>query len=908
MSNRCQLPLSVGCLVAAVALLGGASPAAAQQAKLELQKGDHVCIIGNTLAERMQHDGWLEALIQARFPSHELVFRNLGYSGDEVHPERRLRSANFGSLNEWLAGVSPPPHKFPGVAENRFALTNTKADVIFAFFGYNESWAGEAGLGAFRNDLTAFLKDVAGQKYNGKSAPRVVLFSPTAFDNTGHPNLPDGAVQNKNLKLYSDAMAEVAEANGALFVDLFGPTHERWQKPHEKRLARTINGVHLTSLGNLIVASVAYQSLFGAEPPTGSSQLEALEPLRKAVLDKNWHWYHRYRTTDGYSNFGGRGSLTFTDGQSNYEVLQRESEILDVMTSNRDKAVWAAAQGEQVKIDDSNTPPFLPVKTNKPGPGPDGKHVFLSGEEAIKHMKTGPNLKVSLFASEEQFPELVEPVQMAFDTKGRLWVAAWATYPHFIPKQPMNDKLLILEDTNNDGKADVCKTFAGDIHNPTGFEFYNGGVIVASGPEILFLKDTDGDDKYDVRERVIHGVDTADTHHASNSFTFDPGGALYFQEGTFHRSQIESPHGPAVRLADAGVFRYRPVTQEIDVYVSYGFANPHGHVFDRWGQDFVTDGTGAETFWAPTFSGRVYFPQKHGKPPKPYEQRTRPCSATEILSSRHFPDDVQGNLLVLNVIGFQGILQYKFADKDSGFAATEIEPLVQSDDPNFRPADIEVAPDGSVYFTDWHNPIIGHMQHNLRDPNRDRDHGRVYRITYEGRELAKPAKIDGQAVEALLDLLKDSQDRVRYQAKIELSERKGEEVVAAAKKWVAGLDKNDKDYEHHRLEGLWVQQWHNAVDADLLKQVLRSPDPRARAAATRVLADWRDRMPDALALLKVQATDEHPRVRLEAVRACSFFQTPEAAEVALESLNFPQDPALEHTLNETIKTLERFQK
>ncbi|CAA9420693.1 MAG: Putative cytochrome c, partial [uncultured Phycisphaerae bacterium] len=488
------------------------------------------------------------------------------------------------------------------------------------------------------------------------------------------------------------------------------------------------------------------------------------------------------------------------------------------------------------------------------------------------------------------------------------WVAAWATYPHFTPKQPMNDKLLILEDTDNDGKADACKTFAGDIHNPTGFEFYNGGVIVASGPEILFLKDTDGDDKYDVRERIIHGIDTADTHHASNSFVFDPGGALYFQEGTFHRSQIESPWGPPVRLADAGVFRYRPVTQEIDVYVSYGFANPHGHVFDRWGQDFVTDGTGAETFWAPTFSGRVYFPQKHAKPPKPYEQRTRPCSATEILSSRHFPDEMQGNLLVLNVIGFQGILQYKFADKDSGFAATEIEPLVQSDDPNFRPADIEVAPDGSVYFTDWHNPIIGHMQHNLRDPNRDRNHGRVYRITYDGRELAKPAKIDGQPVEALLDLLKDSQDRVRYLARLELGERKGDEVVAAAKKWVAGLDQKDKEYEHHRLEGLWVHQWHNAVDADLLKQVLRSPEPRARAAATRVLTDWRDRVPDALSLMKVQATDEHPRVRLEAVRGCSFFQTPEAMEVALESVNLPQDPALEHTLNETIQTLERLQK
>src|SRR5688572_12373273 len=99
----------------------------ADPVKLELHKGDHICIIGNTLAERMQHDGWLETLIHARFPEHELVFRNLGYSADEVRLDRRLRSLNFGTPDEWLSGVSPPPHKFPEVAPNRFEHTNTRA-------------------------------------------------------------------------------------------------------------------------------------------------------------------------------------------------------------------------------------------------------------------------------------------------------------------------------------------------------------------------------------------------------------------------------------------------------------------------------------------------------------------------------------------------------------------------------------------------------------------------------------------------------------------------------------------------------------------------------------------------------------------------------------------------------------
>ncbi len=876
--------------------------ASADPAKLEFNKGDHICVIGNTLAERMQHDGWLETLIQARFPDKELVFRDLGYSADEVRLDKRMRSMNFGSPDEWLAGVSAPPHNFPGVAENRFAGANTKADVIFAFFGYNESFAGEAGLAAFKKDLDDTLKHMLGQKYNGKSAPRIVLFSPIAHENLKNSDLPDGAENNKRLKLYTDAMAEVAKADNVVFVELFTPTQLGFTHA-EKPM--TINGVHLNSDGNHYVARLIHQALFDGE---AGSDKAALEPLHKAVLDKNAHWFNRYRTTDGYSNFGARGALKFTDDQSNYVVVQRESEMLDVMTANRDKKIWAVAQGKDLKVDDSNAPPRIPVKTNKPGTGPNGEWVFLSGEEAIEHMTLAPNLKVNLFASEEMFPELVEPVQMAFDTKGRLWVAAWATYPHFIPGEPANDKLLILEDTNGDGKADVCKTFVGDLHNPTGFEFCNGGVMVAQGPDVVFLKDTDGDDKADVRERVLHGFDTADTHHTINSFTFDPGGALYMQEGTFHHTQVETPYGPAVRNMNAGVYRYEPRTQKFDVYVPYGFANPHGHVFDRWGQDFVTDGTGAETFWAPTFSGRLSFPDKHPKPPKPYEQRTRPCSATEILSSRAFPDEMQGNLLVPNVIGFQGILQYKFADKDSGFACREVEPLVQSDDPNFRPADLEVAPDGSLYFTDWHNPIIGHMQHNLRDPNRDRVHARVYRITCEGRELLKPAKIAGEPVEKLLDLLKEPEDRTRYRTRIELGARKREEVVSALAKWTAGLDKNDKEYEHHMLEALWTHQWQNAVNADLLKRMLRSPDPRARAAATRVLCDWRDRIPDALALLKAQVNDDHPRVRLEAVRACSYFTTPEAAEVAVEVVNHPQDPFLEFTLNETMRTLEKVQK
>jgi putative heme-binding domain-containing protein len=755
-------------------------------------------------------------------------------------------------------------------------------------------------LADFKKELEGFIKHTLAQKYNTRGAPQLVLFSPIAHEDLKSPNLPDGKENNARLELYTKAMAEVAAANRILFVDLFSPTKELYAKEGKPL---TINGVHLNELGNRRVAEIIDRALFAGQPDP-KREPATLEKLRQAVLDKNFHWFNRYRTTDGYSIYGGRADLRFVNGQTNREVMQREMEVLDVMTANRDKRIWSVAAGGDAKVDDRNTPPFVPVITNKPGPLEGGKHFHVDGEKAIEKMTLGKGLKINLFASEKDFPDLLNPVQMSFDPQGRLWVATWPSYPHWKPKDEMSDKLLVLEDTNGDGKADKCTPFAENLHNPTGFEFWNGGVLVAMAPDLLFLKDTNGDGKADVRIRVLSGLCSADTHHTSNSFVFDAGGALYFQEGTFHHSQVESPWGPSERCANAGVFRFEPRTAKFEVYVSYSFANPHGHVFDRWGQDIVIDGTGANPYHGALFSGKIHFPQKHARPPQVYQQKTRPCPGMEYLYSRHFPDDFQGNLLVGNVIGFHGILRYKIEDRDASFAGVELEPVVSSTDPNFRPSDMKIGPDGAIYFTDWQKPIIGHMQHNLRDPSRTREHGRVYRITHENRPLLKPVKVAGEPIDKLLDLLKEPEDRVRYRARIELGNRDTKQVVDAAAQWLNRLTPKDADFEHHRLEALWLHQNHNVVHAPLLDQVLKSRDFRARAAAVRVLCYWRDRVSGALDLLKQAANDPHPRVRLEAVRAASFFTEPEALEIVLISLDRPTDLYLDFVRQETMKVLE----
>lgn len=897
-------------VVAASALAFGIAPllpfapltpiarAADAAAPFKLEKGDHICYVGNTLPDRMQHFGWLETLIYSRFPDQELVFRDLGYSGDEVN--HRERCDGFGSPDEWL--------------------TREKADVIFAFFGFNESFNGPKGVEKFTSDLDTWVKNTLKQNYSGKGSPRMVLFSPIAAEDLKNPNLPDGKELNKNIKLYSDAIAKVAKDNNVPFVDLFTTSQELY-KSASKPL--TINGIHMTEYGDQQLAPVIDRALFpGAAPARDTA---SIEKLRQAVNDKNFYFFERYRTLDGYNVYGGRSKEKYKQVLlpnepviSNLVVMQREMEVLDVMAANRDKRVQAVAQGKDLTVDDSNTPPFIPVGTNFPGKGkdgkllhPDGSHDYLSGEEVLGLMKVGDHMKVNLFADEKMFPELVAPVQMAWDTKGRLWVACWNSYPRWRPKDEMKDKIIILEDTDGDGKADKCTTFIDHLNCPTGFEFYNGGIILAQAPGIWFAKDTTGGDHANQIDRLLEGFDSADSHHTSNSFTFDPGGALYWQEGTFMHSQIETLEGP-IRANNGAVWRFEPKSFKFDHYTSYSFANPHGHVFDNWGTDIVIDGTGAVPHYGPSFSGKLYgLDKRKGGDPTVYKQRTRPCPGAEILSSKAFPDDMQGNFLVPNVIGFQGIMSYKLTEKGAGLVGTEVQPIVSVDPKvylNFRPSDVEMGPDGAIYFTDWHNAIIGHLQHHLRDPNRDHAHGRVYRVIYEGRPLDKAPPIFGQSVAQLLDLLKSPENRVRYRAKIELSAHDAKEVIPAVEKWIAALDKNDANYAHNLTEGLWMYSWNNVVNEALLNRVLKSPDYHARTAATRVLCYWHDRIPTALDTLKTLVIDDSPRVRLEAVRACSFFKDPRALEVALDSLNKDQDVYLKYTLDETTRTLENLDK
>src|SRR5207244_10412419 len=140
--------------------------------------------------------------------------------------------------------------------------------------------------------------------------------------------------------------------------------------------------------------------------------------------------------------------------------------------------------------------------------------------------------------------------QLAFDARARLWVGVWPNYPERKATRQTGDSLIIFEDTKGGGKADQVNPFLDGVNCPTGFQFYKGRVLVMQAPDLWFVRDTNGDGHADWKERVLMGMDSADSHHTANSMVLDPGGATYLSDGVFHRTQVETPDGPA-RKTDA---------------------------------------------------------------------------------------------------------------------------------------------------------------------------------------------------------------------------------------------------------------------------------------------------------------------------------------------------------------------
>lgn len=852
---------------------------------LSLKKDDHIVLVGNNLGSRMMNYGHFETEMQLRFPDSMLYIRNMCDGGNT--PGFRPHS---GRVSPWA---------FPGAenfqtelahksgSEGHFEtpdewITRLEADIIIAFFGYNESFQGPEGLDNYKAELDAFIEHTLSQHYNGSTPPQLAIVSPIAFEDLSSlMDVPNGQKENANLTLYTEGMREVAAARGVLFVDAFAPSADWYQSTSDPL---TIDGSQLTDAGYQKLAVLLADKVFGKK----TAPAEAHRALvYDAVMEKNWFWHNDFKIPNGVHVFGRRYNPF---GPDNYPAeLAKIREMTDV----RDQAIWMANHGEKMDLAaaDAKTSVLPPVATNYQPSEKNGNPEYLYAEDALAKFTMAPGYKIELFASEKEFPDLANPVQISFDNQGRLWVAVMPTYPHYRPGDPRpNDKLLILEDTDGDGKADKQTIFADGLHLPTGFEFAPEGVYIAQSTNLKLFIDSDGDDRADRSEIILSGFDDHDSHHVISAFCADPSGAIFMGEGVFLHTNVETSYGP-VRGTNGGFYRYNPQRRQLERTAQLSIPNPWGIAFDEWGEPFFCETSGPDVRWMMPGTVKSRYGVATNKSFNLVEEKhkVRPTSGLEFVFSRHFPDNVQGDMLINNTIGFLGTKQHAVLDDTTGYRFEFRQDLLQSSDKNFRPVDMEFAPDGSLYLVDWHNVLIGHMQHNARDPLRDHVHGRIYRITYPSRPLVQPAKVAGASIDELLDNLKLPEYRTRYRSRRELRGRPADEVLHGLRKWVDNLDRNDERYEHHMLEALWVSWGLNKIEEPLLRRLLHAEDFRVRTAAVRTLRYVGHQVADQAELLAAAAADEHGRVRLEAIVAASWLDQEAGLRVLAEASKHPLD-------------------
>lgn len=889
-----------------LAFLFLALPALAQL-PLELKTGTRIALIGNSLFDRMRDDGQFEALMHQRFAKEKLVFRNLSWSADEV--ALRPRPDGFGDLNQHL--------------------TEHKADVILAAFGFNESFKGEKGIPEFETLLRAFLIELKSHRYNGTAEPKIVLVSPTAAEKP-HEHL------NAQIKLYADAMKKVAAAEKVAFADVFSDL-----------APKTTNGVHLNREGYAAFAERLYNQLTQETPP------KLNEAVRAAVVEKEDKFFQHYRPLNYYYIKGGR--------MEPYGVVNFPGELKKLlqMVENRDRLIWDTAAGvpraETIPVvsigthfpgihtvDDSNTEPLPTITGDRP------INEWLSPAAELAAFKIDPRFEVSLFASEKDFPELfVKPIAIRFDGKGRLWVSTSTTYPQIMPGEAPQDRILILEDTNGDHRADKCSVWADKLAIPLSFEFGNGGVFVSDQPHLTFLKDTDGDGKADHREKLLTGFGTEDSHHALHDFVWSPEGDLIFRESIFHHSQVETPYGP-VRARESSFFRYTPATGRLLAFGSYMSTNPWGITFDDWGFHVGSH---------PVFASAVHalnapYPDIHIPAGNYFPAYSGTCGQ-EFLTSSHWPKELRNKKHFMRVRykPTNEVELHEWVEHDTHFEEKKVGIVFQSTNLSFIPVDIQQGPDGAMYIADWYNPVKGHMQYSLRDTRRDKKSGRIWRITAKAQPLEEAPKIAGASIPELLDLLKSENYRTRYRAKVELREKPDAEVLQTAASWLENLKPQDPRIDNHKTEALNLThrlQHPNAVLdmpnakpkslGDLIGQVgnfvgsalfrpktlielTESQDAHVRAVAARFLRGC-DYLPEIQQVsgglmddvekpitrtktavhkhLRRLTNDPSGLVRLEAAIAASYIGTAEALEAALDLLKHPMDPYLTYALRTSL--------
>jgi len=440
-----------------------------------------------------------------------------------------------------------------------------------------------------------------------------------------------------------------------------------------------------------------------------------------------------------------------------------------------------------------------------------------SPEEERKGFKLPPGFEAQLVASD---PDILKPMQLAFDLKGRMFVAMSQEYPWAAFGRKPKDRLMVLSDFGADGKAKKVETFADELNIPIGVlplpdcktvlvSSIDPGPDGAKAPEgcwIWELTDTDGDGKADKRRKLFGPFGTRDTHGMVNSFTLMPDGWVYACHGFSNDSKVKGTDGHEVTMNSGNTFRFRPDGSRIEVFTR-GQVNPFGLTFDTWFNFYTADCHSKPM--TQLIRGAVY--QSFGKPHDGlgygpdmirHDHGSTGLCGLAWYEAPQFPKDYQGGMFLGNVVNSR-INWDKIKFNGSTPEAVEQIDFMTSEDLWFRPVDIKLGPDGALYVSDFYNKIIGHYEVPLLHPGRDRTRGRVWRIVYNPKHetIQAPGDLTKLKHEEVDKLLGNPNLALRMQATLALINPRDEEKQQKALE--RQIEVNEDVYESHKL---WVDQ------------------------------------------------------------------------------------------------------
>jgi putative membrane-bound dehydrogenase-like protein len=945
----------------------------------ELRDGDRVVFVGDTLVERERNQGWLEFSLSTRFPDRRVTFRNLGWSADTPQGQSRVGFDH-----------SKPPEFWFGELTN--SIAQLRPTVVFLGYGMANSFQGEPGMPAFVASLERLMNAIQQNTGAPRVRwvllspiphERLPAPLPDPLEHNRQLEICTRALQAQAVRhdahfvnlfqLLAGAARDAApltddgihltdggyrRAAAAMRVGLNWPANgwqlqlapagaskaERAQlrgaevqaesakcevQPNEiapapgrdlrsKELGRIQvaglkSGRYDVRVDGTLVGTHSASELKAGVAIQRGAWVEQAHELQQAIHKKNELFFYRWRPQNNTYLFLFR---KYEQGQNAKEIPQ-----FDPLIEEQERRIDALRRPRPHQVEVTRTrgePVPAPVAAKAPEPAP-------LTPLPQPQFDLGPDLEISLYAEN---PLLAKPIHMNFDAQGRLWVASSEVYPQIKPGQTASDKILILEDTDHDGRAEKSTVFADGLLIPTGVLPGDGGVYVGASTELLYFRDTDGDGRADQRRVVVSAFGTEDTHHILHTLRWGLDGQLYMNQSIYIHTHAETPHG-VIRLNSGGILNLRVPTMELGIHMK-GLVNSWGHAIDEWGQSFATDGAssadvgqGGLFHVVPqamylTYAGarRILTSASPGSYPK--------FCGLEYVRSPQFPDDWQGNFVTCDFRAHR-VVRFAMDEKDSTYVTRELPDLVRTKDVAFRPIDIKLGPDGALYIADWSNPIIQHGEVDFRDPRRDHEHGRIWRVSYKGRAAGQVADLSKLNNRELLERLRAPNEYIREQSRRLLVER-GAKVVSDLNSWT-----RRQTAESQLLEALWLYQGLDRVEPKLLERLLEAQDGRVRAAAVRVLAFWQERVPaepftpsdawkgwapaplplarkeipmaHALELLGQRIKDAHPRVRLETLRALARLPDAHAAELALMAADQPMDKQLEYALWLTINDL-----